>query len=181
MTGMRSYFEFAARTPMLATNFVLTLVFLLGIFPLLPVGGELLDYKTSYSHEEAMASMEEYGDRGRRIYAWASPTLDTLFPLVYVGFFAGLIYRCRPTDRLWWLAFVPVVAGLVDLAENAQITLMLIQYPDVSAGQAAAASAFTRLKALVGPVYQFMALALLVLASVRWLLRPGRQRSPGES
>ena len=164
---------------MLATTFVLTMVFAFGVFPLLPVDGELLDYKTSYSHEEAMAAMEEYGDRGRRIYAWASPTLDTLFPVVYVSFFAGLIYRCRPTEHLWWLALVPVVAGIVDLGENAQITLMLIQYSGVSPGQAAAASAFTQLKALAGPVYQLLALALLALASGRWLLRRPRQRSAG--
>ncbi|MCY3590724.1 MAG: hypothetical protein OXH32_03660 [Acidobacteria bacterium] len=178
---LKSYFAFAARNWMLATTFVLTLVFVLGVFPFLPVGGELLDYKPSYSHEEAMAAMEEYGNRGRRVYAWASPTLDTLFPLVYVSFFAGLIYRCRPTERFWWLAFAPVAAGIVDLAENAQITLMLIQYPDVSPGQAAAASAFTQLKALVGPVYQFMALALLVLASGRWLVRRSRRSSPGDT
>lgn len=164
---------------MLATTFVLTLMFLLGIFPLLPVDGELLDYKTSYTHAEAMAAMEGYGERGRRIYALASPTLDTLFPVAYVGFFAGLIYRCRPTERLWWLAFVPVAAGLVDLGENAQITLMLIQYPDVSPGQAAAASAFTQLKALAGPIYQLMALALLALASGRWLLRRRRPAAGG--
>ena len=61
---LKSYFAFAAQTWMLATTFVLTLVFVLGVFPFLPVGGELLDYKPSYSHEEAMAAMEEYGKPG---------------------------------------------------------------------------------------------------------------------
>lgn len=174
----RAFFEFAARTRVLATTFALTLVFTLAVFPLLPVDGQLLDYKTSYSHEEAMAAMEEYGDRGRRIYAWASPTLDTLFPIVYVSFFAGLIYRCRPTDRLWWLAFVPVAAGLVDLGENAQITAMLIQYPDVSVAQAEAASFFTRWKATIGTVYQVMALVLLAWATGRWILARRRPERP---
>jgi len=115
---MKKWFEFASQTRVLAATFVLTLVFLFVVFPALPVNGELLDYKSSYTHDEAMAAMEEYGPEGRRVYAWASPTLDTLFPIVYVSFFAGLIYRCRPTERLWWLAFIPVAAGIVDLGEN---------------------------------------------------------------
>jgi len=113
---------------------------------------------------------EEYGPEGRRVYAWASPTLDTLFPIVYVSFFAGLIYRCRPTERLWWLAFIPVAAGIVDLGENIQITAMLIQYPDVSPAQAAGASLFTQIKGYNGPIYQILALLLLALAGVRRLL-----------
>ncbi|MDE2976684.1 MAG: hypothetical protein OXU63_04090 [Acidobacteriota bacterium] len=167
---MKKWFEFASQTRVLAATFVLTLVFLFVVFPALPVNGELLDYKSSYTHDEAMAAMEEYGPEGRRVYAWASPTLDTLFPIVYVSFFAGLIYRCRPTERLWWLAFIPVAAGIVDLGENIQITAMLIQYPDVSPAQAAGASLFTQIKGYNGPIYQILALLLLALAGVRRLL-----------
>lgn len=176
---MRSYFEVAARTWALVTTFALTLAGLLIVFPALPVGGELLDTRISYTHSEAMAAMSEYGERGRRVYAWASPTLDTLFPLVYVTFFAGLIYRCRPTDRLWRLAFLPVVAGLIDLGENALITAMLILYPDVSSGHVAAAALFTYAKATIGPVYQLLALALLAWAVLRWIL--ARRQRPPES
>ena len=123
---MRGYFEFAAKTPILIASFIGIVVLVASVFPALPVGGELLDLKPGYSHGEVVAAMEEYGADGRRLYAWMSPTLDTLFPLVYVTFFAGVIYRFRLTEKLWVLAFIPVVAGIWDLCENAQITACLL-------------------------------------------------------
>ena len=93
--------------------------------------------------------------------------LDTLFPVVYVTLFAGLIYRYRLTEGTWWLAFVPVTAGVWDLLENVQITAMLVGYPDLGPSQVAWASAFTTVKGYVGPVYQILGLGLLLVALVR--------------
>ena len=146
---MRRYFEFAGRTRTLLATFAATAVFLVLVFPNLPIDGELLDLKPGYSFDEAMASMEEYGPEGRTVYAWSSMLLDTLFPLVYVTLFAGLIHRFRLTDGTWWLAFVPVAAGVWDLLENIQITAMLVGYPDVGPTQVAWASTFTTVLPLV--------------------------------
>ncbi len=168
---MRAYFDFAERTGTLAVTFVATAAFLALVFPNLPIGGEMLDMKPGYSYEEAMASMEQYGPDGRTTYAWASAVLDTLFPVFYVTFFAGLIYRFRPIEGAWVLAFFPVVAGVGDLAENAQIIAMLIQYPDIGATQVAWASAFTTVKGWIIPTYMILALGLLLLAMVRAAIR----------
>lgn len=161
---MRRFFEFAGRTGTLAATLVAVAVFLLLVFPNLPVGGDTLDTKPGYTFEEAMASMEEYGADGRTTYAWASMVLDTLFPLAYVTLFAGLLYRFRATEGTWWLAYIPVVAGLCDLLENVQITAMLVRYPDIGAAQVAWASAFTTVKWWIGPVYQLLGVGLLLLA-----------------
>ena len=166
---MKRYFEFASRTRTLLVTLVATAVFLFLVFPNLPINGEMLDMKPGYSYDEAMAAMEEYGPDGRTTYAWGSMVLDTLFPLVYVTFFAGLIYRFRLTEGTWWLAFVPVAAGVWDLGENVQITAMLVGYPDVGPGQVASASAFTAVKGYIGPVYQILGIGLLLVAAVRRL------------
>ncbi len=171
---MKRYFEFAGRTRTLLVTFVATAVFLFLVFPNLPINGEMLDMKPGYSYDEAMAAMEEYGPDGRTTYAWGSMVLDTLFPLVYVTFFAGLIYRFRLTEGTWWLAFVPVVAGVWDLGENVQITAMLVGYPDVGPGQVASASAFTAVKGYIGPVYQILGIGLLLVAAVRRLFNRSR-------
>ena len=71
---MRGYFEFAAKTPILIATFIGIFVLVAFVFPALPVGGELLDLKPSYSQAEVFAAMEEYGADGRRLYAWMSPT-----------------------------------------------------------------------------------------------------------
>ncbi len=173
---MRAYFAFAGRTGTLAVTFVATAVLMVLVFPNLPIDGALLDLKAGYSYDEAMASMAQYGPGGRATYAWSSALLDTLFPIIYVTFFSGLIYRFRLTEGTWVLAFFPVAAGLWDLAENAQIIAMLVQYPDVSAAQVAWASAFTTVKGWIGPVYQIFGLGLLLSAMVRRGIRAFRRR-----
>ena len=139
---MERYFDFAAKTPVLVATFVGTLGLLI-LFQAIPVGGELLDVRQGYGHDEAMAALAAYGADGRRVYAWSSATVDTVLPCVLVTFLVGLVYRLRPTQKLGVLACVPLLVGLLDLAENAQIIGMLVQFPDVSARQAAIASATT--------------------------------------
>ena len=168
---MRKYFEYAARTRTLVLTFAGTLVFLFLVFPNLPIGGEMLDVKPGYTHTEAMDAMDEYGAEGRTIYAWASGVLDTLFfPLIYVTLFAGLIYRFRPTEGMWLLAFVPVIAGIWDVGENVQIVVMLIQYPDIGETQVAWASAFTSIKGNLVLICLLLGLGLPSLAMSRRLL-----------
>lgn len=164
---LRKFFQFAAGTKPLIISFVGVLVMVLLVFPTLPVGGELLDVKLSYKLADVQAAMLQYGPQGRAVYALASPTVDTLFPILYVTFFAGLLYRFRPSERLWPLAFIPVFAGAWDLCENAQITTLLLQFPDISARQVAVASIFTSVKHAMSAVYELMAVVFLLIALVR--------------
>ena len=175
---MRGYFEFAGRTPTLLASFVATVALVFLVFPNLPINGEMLDLKPGYSYDEAMASMEGYGPDGRTTYVWASMLLDTLLPLVYATLFAGLIHRFRPTEGTWWLAFLPVAAGIWDLLENVQITAMLVGYPDVGPSQVAWASTFTTVKAYMGPVYVLLGIGLLLVATARRAF--ARNRAGGE-
>lgn len=177
---MTRYFEFAGRTTTVAATFVSTAILLFLVFPNLPINGVMLDLMPSYTHDEAMAAMEGYGEAGRSFYAVASLTLDTLFPLVYVTLFAGLIHRFRWNDRTAFLAWIPVVAGIVDLGENVQIAAMLTSYPDVGPVQVAFASTFTMVKGWLGPVYQLLAVALLVVAGIRALRNRLARRSDSE-
>lgn len=167
---MRGYFGFAGRNGTLLVTFTTTAAFLFLVFPNLPINGVLLDLKPGYSFDEAMAAMEGYGPHGRRVHAWSSMVLDTIFPLAYATLFAGLIHRFRLTGGTWWLAFVPVSAGIWDILENIQIAAMLISYPDVAPSQVAWASTFTTIKGYIGPVYQIPAAGLLLVAIARLAL-----------
>lgn len=173
---MRRCLEACGGTPVLGATGVATLILLVVGFPALPIGGEMLDVRGAYTHSEALAALESYGEAGRRVYFWASVTLDTLLPVLYASFLAGLLYRFRPVERLWGLAFLPVAAGLVDLGENIQILLMLARYPDISAGQVAVASLFTSAKGAAVLVCLGLALAFALVAGVR-RLRAGSRGS----
>ncbi len=169
---MRRYFAWAAGTRVLLGALIWSLITVLLLFPSLSLDGPLLDVRDGYSHAELVAAMTQYGQSGRRIYAWASPTIDTLFPIAYVSLFSGILYRFRPTDWLGISAWIPVLAGLWDLCENAQITAMLLMFPDVTERQVAWASFFTHVKlAYIGPAYQWPAAAFLLIALWRFLVR----------
>ncbi len=163
---MRAYLDFVNGTLILGATLVVALL-LVAVIQALPIGGELLDEKVGYTHEEAVAAMEGYGEKGRRTYAWSAATLDTLLPLVYASFLAGAVYRLRPAERFWRLAWLPLAAGVLDLCENVQITVMLIGYPDVSAGQVASASLFTMLKSYALLFSMALTVALAIAATVR--------------
>ncbi len=167
---MRRYLEFANKTgTLIATALVVVLVLFL-VFPNLPVGGELLDMKSSYTYQEVMDSMEEYGADGRTIYLLTSTVLDTVFPFVYATFFAGLIYRFRASEGTWWLAYVPIVGGIWDLLENIQIASMLLAYPEIGETQVSWASTFTYLKHWIGSFYLVVGAVLLLVALVRTVI-----------
>jgi hypothetical protein len=170
----RNFFEFAAGTKPLIITLIGVLIMLLLVFPALPINGQMIDLKLSYSLADIQAAMLQYGADGRAVYAIASATVDTLFPVLYVTFFAGLLYRFRPSQRLWVIAFLPVLAGVWDLCENAQIITMLVQYPDLSARQVAVASFFTSVKHLLGAVYEVTAVLFLLIFTLR-RFRPVRK------
>ena len=164
---MRKYFEAASKAPALCATLASSLVLVMAVFPSLPIGGEMLDAKRGYAHPETLAALEGYGEAGRRAYAWASLTLDTLLPTLYASFLGGLVYRCRPTEQLWRLAYLPLAAGVIDLGENVQIVVMLTRHPDISAGQVAIASMFTLCKGYAVVICLALATTLTIVAGVR--------------
>ena len=170
---MRRYFEFASGSAVLGATLAAAAVLVAFVFPAVPIGGETLDTRAGYGFAEAVSLMESYGAEGRRAYAWASGTLDTLLPAVYVSFLCGLVYRLRPAERLWRLAYLPLAAGLLDLGENVQIILMLTRYPDISAAQVAGASAFTLSKWYAVTISLALVITLALLAAGR-RIRSGR-------
>ncbi len=140
------YLDFASRGIVLAALFV-SMIIIIFVFQNLPyIGDNLIDTQLGYDHAKVMALMENYGADGRLFYAFASPTLDTLFPLVFTTLYAGAICALLPMQRLWPLVWLPIAGGIFDLIENAQIVAMLVQYPEISPEQVAVASATTWIK-----------------------------------
>jgi len=165
---MKPYFEYVSKTSGLIFTFVFTYLFLLVIFPYFAGDIASLDVRQDgYDFAEVMVALTGYGEAGRLRYAWVSPTLDTLFPMVYVSFYVGILYRFAPMERLKGLVYIPILGGLIDLAENAQIVAMLVQYPDISIGQVEWANRFTLTKWVFSRLSMLMALIVLAFASLQ--------------
>lgn len=173
----KRYFSFASGTVILIAAFI-GMVVTGYLFVSQPVGAELIDVLPRYGLKDVSELMVQYGSDGRQRYLVASAVWDSLFVLSYVTLFAGLIHRYLPLPRLKALAFLPIVAGLLDLAENVQIMVMLNQYPDLTALQVEIASLFTQLKHLLTRIYTAIALVFVVLGVFRYARRRSNLKAP---
>jgi len=179
---MRRYFEASSRAPALFAALAVAVILVVVVFPALPIGGDPFDASGGYTQAEALAVLDGYGEAGRRTHIWASLTLDTALPVVYAGFLGGLIYRYRPSERWWKLAYLPLAAGAIDLGENVWVVLLLTRYPDISSGQVAAASLFMLSKWYTIVACLTLATTLTLVAGVRRARDRLRDRtSAGES
>ena len=138
----------------LALSFLGILICLTGFFFLEKrLGGQILDVLPSYDLALVQQSFLIYGENGRALYAWASLTLDLLFPISYVIFGIGLILFLVEISFLRWLVVLPCLLGMIDLIENIQICLMLNKFPDISIAQVEFANSTTMLKHLLVKVF----------------------------
>lgn len=143
--NIRSYIQFVSRTGVLAASFV-GAVLLSASFTFFPFGNDLLDANLTYTHEEALAIIEAYGEEGRRTYMTLSLSVDMLLPIVYVSFLVGALRRSLTGFRASAFAGIAFAAGTLDVLENTQIATILAQFPDISTIQTSLTSLTTRLK-----------------------------------
>jgi hypothetical protein len=110
------------------------------------LGAQILDVLPRYNLNEVEKYFLIYGEEGRRLYAWASLTLDLLFPVCYMALFIGLILLLTGSSIFRWLIILPIMLGIIDITENIQICFMLIQYPEITDVQVNLASGSTSFK-----------------------------------
>tara|TARA_B100000029_G_scaffold323838_1_gene316218 strand:+ start:54 stop:569 length:516 start_codon:yes stop_codon:yes gene_type:complete len=148
----------------LILSFLGILICLTGFFLLEKrLGTQILDVLPSYDLDLIQRSFLIYGENGRVLYAWTSLTLDLLFPISYVTFSIGLILFLVGNSFFRWLVILPCLVGMVDLIENIQISMMLNQYPDLSAVQVEFANNTTMLKHFLAKVLYSSILFLAIL------------------
>ena len=131
----------------LAISFLGILICLMGFWFLeKELGTQILDVLPGYDLALIEKNFLIYGEDGRVLYAWASLTLDLLFPICYVVFFIGLILLLAGSSFSRWLVILPCLLGVIDIIENIQICLMLNQYPYISIAQVEIANTTTIVK-----------------------------------
>ena len=110
------------------------------------LGGLMLDEMQGYDRYDINAQMLLYGEAGRSLHLHFTLLLDMVFPLAYGAFFGGLLVLAAQGtfDRAILLPVLTVM--LLDFSENIQLALMLAEFPNVTNGQIALASATTMAK-----------------------------------
>ena len=109
------------------------------IFDLSPAG---------YSYDYSIKLLSSLGDEGRKKYLYIQLPLDLIYPALFsISSFLLLAWlflkRYENDSSIFYLCFVPVIAGIFDYLENIQIVLMILVYPEISRAQVALSSTAT--------------------------------------
>jgi len=120
---------------------------------------------TGYNYSTAMNLLKELGPNGRDVYLSLQLPLDFIYPLLFsVTYSFLIIWLVKRFNLIWsehyWIAILPIAAGLFDYAENIGIILMLTHYPEISEALVLVSSIFTILKSMLTTLY-FVALLVL--------------------
>lgn len=138
---------FLTRRISLVTSFLAVVLCLLGFGWLKQqLGANMLDELVGYDAEMLKTQILLYGESGRVLHLRFTLILDSVFPFAYGAFFGGLLVLAA-RDVFDKAVLAPVLAVMaLDLAENLQLALMLVQFPDLSDQQIAFAGATTLAK-----------------------------------
>lgn len=105
-----------------------------------------------YGTDEARAFLAALTPEGQALYLGPVRLNDTIFPLLFT------LTLCLPLTGWGWLWFLPALAyGLLDLAENMAVAMLLRTGPSVGEAMVVLASGLTLLK--------FLAVALAILVA----------------
>ncbi len=77
---------------------------------------------------------------------------------------AAVMYRLYPQKPLAWLALLPLLAALLDYAENTILFILAADYPDISAQSVATGSTISLMKNAV----LLLATLALFVGGWRW-------------
>jgi hypothetical protein len=135
-------------------------------------GGVLLDARPAFTPEMTYERLAEYGEAGRRNYAFRNVTVDLALPLSVVPFLILLVRRAiAPFPAAAALRVValsmPIAYVAFDLFENVSVLALLANYPDRMNGLATSLPYMTVIKRATSLLAIGLPLAMMALQFVR--------------
>ena len=139
------YLNFISKKKSQITIFILLNICGL-IFFLLPhdIFANMLDLRFSYNEEIVKQSFVLIGEDGRQLYFFSALIIDTIYPLLYVSLFIGAYFKLFRKNA--FLFIFPLMAGLFDISENIQVSLLLSNFPTLSSQNIFYSSTSTSIK-----------------------------------
>lgn len=124
---------------------------------------------TGYDLPYAMRFLDAVGTEGRSYYLGRQIPLDLIYPGLFAVSWAllwlWLLARAsRAPAGLRKLAWLPILAGIADYAENGLVAIMLTRFPDLPAGLVKTASIMTMAKSAATALF-FVAFAILLFVA----------------
>ena len=166
---MASYFYMLMFTIPMVENYALGI----DLFDLSPSG---------YSYDHAVLLMDTLGETGRSVYLTQQLPADFIYPGLFAISYSLLLTwlflkSFDPKSWVYYLVFIPILAGLFDYLENIGIILMINAYPDLTPGLVRFASIMTVLKSSFTTIF----FLILIFGFVAWVVSLIRSRNEAYS
>ena len=125
---------------------------------------------TGYTFDYANELLSALGAEGRNLYLTTQLPLDFIYPGLFAITYSLLLVwlfakTCQANSKVYYVALVPLLAGIFDYMENLFIIKIINSFPDLQATTVANASTFTLLKSGFSTVF----FVLLIVGFVRLL------------
>lgn len=138
-------------------------------------GMKLLDMMpTGYESEYIYSLFETLGEKGRHAYLYIQIPVDMIYPLLFgisycfmIGYFLKKINNFD--SALFYLCFLPVIAGIADYLENFGIITMLNNYPYLSQISMNATNYFSLLKSMTTTLFFITLIIILLILGIKTL------------
>ena len=131
-------------------------------------GMRLLDMMPSgYSSDYVYELLNTLGVKGREVYLYNQIPIDMVYPLLFgISYCLLLAYFLKRLNKLnsilFYLCWLPLIAGAADYFENFGIISLLNSFPDSSQGLIKATSVFSVIKSISTTIY-FVALITILI------------------
>ena len=125
---------------------------------------------------------EALDQNGRDIYLYIQIPVDLLYPLLF-GMSNCLLmaYFLKKLDKLnsvlFYLCWLPIIAGIADYLENFGIISMLVNYPNLSPNAAILTNIFTLIKSLITTAYFILLIIVISAVGIKWSKQRQLERS----
>ena len=158
---------------------IYTLMLTITIPEIMAITGEMkiLDMmSTGYSPKYVNDLMSTLGETGRNLYLYHQIPLDMVYPLLFgISNTLIIIYLLKKAKifeiKLFYLCFIPIIAGVMDYSENTGIIMILCHYPNNPDILSQVTSVFSVIKSMLYTLFFVELLALLFVLAVRKLFR----------
>ena len=118
---------------------------------------------------------DNLGEQGRAAYLWSQIPIDMIYPLLFgISYCLLLAFLFKRLNKLhkpvFYLAYLPVLAGFFDYLENIGIIILLRNYPPVSSSLVNTTSLFTLLKSGFTTIYFVVLIITLIIFVFTFLM-----------
>jgi len=113
------------------------------------------------------------GEEGRSAYLFQQIPLDMVYPFLFgVAYSLLLVFLLKKLDKTetswFYLAYLPLISGFSDYAENIGIITLLNQFPDISETTVKVSKVCSLVKSSSTTVYFVALLIVLIWVGISW-------------